>query len=129
MNKQMELDKLDRTIKDGTIRACTVKSNIEILDRQIDSLGEAERQLEENLKFLKQEKGIAVSVDEFKKIKEELAKTRIRLITSKNEREDFRKALNNVNKAIEDSKEAIEKIKKDGENNVLRLNFGKKENG
>lgn len=128
MNKQIELEKLDRAIKDSNIRACTVKSNVEILDRDIASMEELECTLEENLKFLKQQKVVAMA-DQFKKAKEDLKRTRVRLITLKNEREDFRKALNNVNQVIRDSMEAIEKIKKDGDNNVLRANFGKKDNG
>lgn len=128
MSKQIELERLDRAIKDSNIRACTVKNNIEVLDRDISNMEELECTIEENLKFLKQQKIVAIA-DQFKKAKEDLARTRIRLITLKNEREDYRKALNNVHKVIRDSAEAIEKIKRDGDNNVLRANFGKKDNG
>jgi chromosome segregation ATPase len=128
MSKQIELERLDRAIKDSNIRACTVKSNIEVLDRDIANMEELEKTLEENLKVLKRQKVIAIA-EQFKKAKEDLAKTRVRLITLKNEREDYRKALNNVNVAIAQSMEAIEKIKRDGDNNVLRANFGKKDNG
>ena len=128
MNKQAELERLDRAIKDSNIRACTVKTNIEVLDRDIANMSAIEQTLEENIQVLKQQKIVAIA-EEFKKAKEELKKTRVRLITLRNEREDYRKALNNVNQVIKDSTEAIEKIKRDGENNVLRANFGKKENG
>ena len=128
MSKQVELERLDRAIKDSNIRACTVKSNIEVLDRDIANMEELERTLEENLKVLKKQKVVAIA-EQFKKAKEDLSKTRVRLITLKNEREDYRKALNNVNTVIKQSMEAIEKIKRDGDNNVLRANFGKKDNG
>jgi chromosome segregation ATPase len=128
MNKQLELDRLDRTIKDSNIRASTVRNNLDVLERDISNMENLKEKLEENLKFLKRQKVIAIA-EEFKKAKDELAKTRVRLITLRNEREDYRKALNNVNQVIKDSMQAIEKIKKDGDNNVLRANFGKKDNG
>lgn len=128
MNKQLELDRLDRMIKDSNTRACTVKNNLDVLERDIANTEDLKQKLEENLKFLKQQKIIAIA-EQFKKAKDELAKTKVRLITLHNEREDYRKALNNVNQVIKDSTEAIEKIKKDGDNNVLRANFGKKDNG
>ena len=124
MNKQIELERLDRAIKDSNIRACTVKNNIDILDRDIANMDELEQTLEENIQVLKQQKIVAIA-EEFKKAKEELAKTRVRLITLRNEREDYRKALNNVHQVIQQSLEAIEKIKRDGDNNVVRANFGK----
>jgi len=128
MSKQIELENLDRAIKDGNIRAHTVKTNMEILSREIENLDQAEIALEENLKFLKQQKIIAIA-EEFKKIKDELARVRIRLITSKNERADYQKSLDHTNQTIQWSIEAIEKIKRNGDNNVLHANFGKKCDG
>lgn len=128
MSKQVELEKLDRAIKDGQIRLHTVKNNIDLLDREIQTLGELEVQLEENIKCLKQQNIVAMAT-EYKKAKEDLKKTRQRLILARNEREDFRKAMDNVNKVIKDSHDAIEALKKSGENNVLHGKFGKKDNG
>lgn len=128
MSKQIELEKLDRAIKDGLIRICTVKNNIDLLDRDIDTLIEVERTLEENIKCLKEKNIIAMAL-EYKKAKEDLVRTRQKLIAQQNEREDYRKALANTNTMMDQSKEAIEKIKKSGENNVLHGNFGKKDNG
>lgn len=128
MNKQLELDRLDRMVKDSTIRACTVQNNLDVLDRDIANTEVIKQKLEENLQFLKKQKVIAIA-EQFKKAKEELAKTKVRLITLRNEREDYRKALDNVHRVIKESMEAIDKIKKDGDNNVLRANFGKKDNG
>jgi chromosome segregation ATPase len=128
MSKQIELENLDRAIRDGNIRAQTVKTNMEILSREIESLDQAEIALEENLKFLKQQKIIAIA-EEFKKIKDELARVRVRLITSKNERADYQKSLDHTNQTIQWSIEAIDKIKRNGDNNVLHANFGKKCDG
>lgn len=124
MSKQIELEKLDRAIKDSQIRLCTVKSNIELLDREVETLSRLEVQLESNLKCLKK-KDIIPIASEFKKAKEDLGKTRIRLITVKNEREDFKKAMDHVNQCMDKAREEIEKIKKIGENNVLHGKFGK----
>src|SRR5579863_1036082 len=77
MNKQVELERLDRAIRDSTIRACTVKNNIDILDRDIANMGEYEKMLEENVRVLRRQK-IVVIAEEFKKTKEELSKARIR---------------------------------------------------
>lgn len=128
MSKQVELERLDRAIKDANIRSGTVRMNIDVLDREIANLDLMELALEENIQVLKQKKIVAIA-EEFKKAKEELKRTRLRLITLKNEREDYRKALDHVNQVIVDSTAAIEKIKKDGDNNVLRATFGKKDNG
>lgn len=128
MSKQIELEKLDRAIKDSQIRLHTVKSNMDILGREIATLGAVEQELEANVSVLKQEKIIA-SASEYKKAKEDLKKTKNRLIMARNEREDFKKSMDNVNKVIIDSQQAIDKIKKSGENNVVLGNFGKKENG
>jgi chromosome segregation ATPase len=128
MSKQIELEELDRAIKDANIRSGTIRINIEVLDSDISAMEVLEKTLEENIQVLKQKKIVAIAED-YRKAKEDLAKTRVRLITLKNEREDYRKALNNVHQNIKDSAEAIEKIKRDGDNNVLRANFGKKNNG
>jgi FMN phosphatase YigB (HAD superfamily) len=128
MSKQVELEKLDRAIKDGQIRVNTVQTNIDLLDRDIVALEKVEELLIENVKCLKDKSTIAMA-SEYKKAKEELAQAKQKLIIRSNEREDFRKALNHVKQSIQESQEAIEKIKKNGENNVLHGNFGKKDNG
>lgn len=124
MSKQVELEKLDRMIKDANIRSGTVRMNIEVLDREIGTLDRAEIAFEENIQFLKKEK-IVTMADKFKEAREELKRIRIRLITLKNERADYTKALDNVNQVIQQSLEAIEKIKRNGDNNVLLGKFGK----
>lgn len=128
MSKQNELDRLDRSIKDGDIRLRTVKVNIECLSREINILSQVESELIDNIKFLKQNKVIAMA-GEYKKAKEDLAKTVIRLVALMNDREHFRKAASNVEEMIAKAKEDIDKIKRDGENNVVRGTFGRKKDG
>lgn len=127
MSKKIELEQLDRTIKDGDIRLKTIGTNIEILTREIDALFDLESQLIDNIKFLKQSNIIAMAA-EFKKIKEDLARTVVRLVSLKNDRESFRKSIRNIEDVIKKSKESIENLKS-GENNVVCGKFGKKKNG
>jgi len=127
VSKKIELEQLDRTIKDGDIRLKTIGTNIEILTREIDALFDLESQLIDNIKFLKQSNIIAMAA-EFKKIKEDLARTVVRLVSLKNDRESFRKSIRNIEDVIKKSKESIENLKS-GENNVVCGKFGKKKNG
>lgn len=128
MSKQVELEKLDRSIKDGEIRLRTAKTNIEALDKEIDSLSSLEIQLEENVKCLKKNNVVAIAT-EFKKAKEDLAKTKARLIALKNDRELFKKSAKDIETFTNKAKEDIEKLQKTGDNNVLRGKFSRKDNG
>lgn len=128
MNKKEELEKLEKAIKDGEIRLNTIKNNVDILDKEINTLTHLEVQLEANLKCLKK-KNIVAMASEFKKAKEDLKKTRVRMIVAKNEREDFKKATEATNYVIAKAKEDIEKVKNFGENNVLYAIFRRKKNG
>ncbi len=126
MSKQIELEKLDRAIRDGEIRLQTVNVNIGSLTKEIDTLTNLEIQLEENLKFLKQ-RNIIAKADDFKKAKEDLVKTRTRLISLKNDRENFKKAADNVQVVMTKAKEDIDKLRKNGDGNVLHGTFGRKD--
>ena len=54
MNKQIELEALDRAIKDANIRSGTIRINIEVLDSDIACMEQLEVTLEENIQVLKQ---------------------------------------------------------------------------
>jgi DNA repair exonuclease SbcCD ATPase subunit len=127
-SKQNELESLDRLIKDSNIRLHTFKTNIDSLDREITTLQELEITLEENIKCLKQNNIVPIA-SEYKKAMEDMKKTKNRLVETMNQREGFKKNHSDITKLIKDSEDAIERIKKSGENNVIRANFGKKENG
>lgn len=126
MGKQEELEKLDRTVRDGDVRLHTVKLNIDTLTKEIDTLTELEIQLEQNLKCLKKKNIIAIAT-EFKKAKEDLAKTRIRATALRNDREQFKKAGAEVQAVMKKAKEDLEKLRKIGDSNVLRGKFGRKD--
>lgn len=127
MGKQADLEKLDRTIKDGQIRLQTVKTNIESLSREIAVLDELEIQLNLNLQCLKEKKIIAIAT-EFKKAKEDLAKTKVRRIALSNDREHFKKAAAEVEIVMKKAREELEELNKEGDN-VLYVEFGGKVDG
>lgn len=125
MGKQEELEKLDRTIKDNEIRRLTVQTNMELLQREVGVLSEVEAQLEENIRCLKK-KNIVAMANEYRKAKEDLAKTKARLISLSNDIENFRKATDQVDQSTAKAKEDIEKIKKNADNNILQFSFKRK---
>jgi predicted nucleic acid-binding Zn-ribbon protein len=128
MSKQIELEKLDRAIKDGTIRLSTIKANMDLLDREIEKLLEVEQALEENLHCLKSPT-ITPIASEYKKAKDDLKKTKVRLFTARIERSDFQKAYDGMTWQIQKWSTDMENIKKIGENNVVHANFGSKKDG
>lgn len=128
MSKLVEIEKLDRAIKDSEIRLNTVNTNVVSLTREIDQLISYENQLIQNIKFLKKQKIVALAA-EFKKIREDMGKTKTRLIALKNDREHFVKAANDVIKLMKKQKEDLKKLKESGDNNVLLGKFGKKHDG
>lgn len=127
MGKQADLEKLDRTIKDGEIRLRTVKTNIESLSRDIATLDELEIQLNLNLQCLKEKKIVAIAT-EYKKAKEDLAKTKVRRIALSNDREHFKKAMAEVEIVMKKAKEEMDYLNEEG-NNVLHVEFGRKIDG
>lgn len=123
MSKIIELDRLDKAIKDGDIRLKSIQDNIEKIDKEIAVLGPRKSELEQNIEFHKKE-GIIPLAHEYGKTKKELAqvKARLALITS-----DQKKAI----QAVKDIQLIMEKFKKDhyellktSDNNVLRVLFG-----
>lgn len=121
-------DKADRAIKDAQIRLNTVKTNLDAIQKEIDTLLPIEATLEENVKFLKKTKVIALA-DEFRKAKAELAKTRIRLTILQNDRERFRKAFSDVEIYLAEAIKKYKELADIGDNNVVRGKFGRKIDG
>lgn len=126
VGKQADLEKIDRTLKDGEIRLRTVKTNLDALEKEIQNLSSLESQLAENVKCLKKKNIVAIAT-EYKKAKEELSKIRQRAIALKNDREHFKKASEEVECSMKKAKEELEKLQRLGDNNVLRGKFGKKD--
>ena len=78
-----------------------------------------------NITFLKKNKIIALA-SEFKKAKEDLKKTKIRLTQLKSDKMINEKAHKELSYMLEKNKEAYDKLAQTSENNVLQGKFGRK---
>jgi len=117
VNKQEQLVALEHVITQNEIRIRTAQINIDALSRDIETLANVEGLLIENIRFLKKAKIIA-KADDYRKAKEELAKTTIRVVALMNDRETLRKDVRVTEKSMSDAKEKIEKLQGDP-NNVI----------
>jgi chromosome segregation ATPase len=124
MGKQEELIKLDRAIKDAEVRIRTFATNVDTLQKEIDFLLNIERQLEENIAYLKNIKIVALAM-EYKKAKEDLKKTKTRISQVSVDRTNNEKAVKEIEFLLQKNKEAYDQLTKNSENNVLQGKFGK----
>lgn len=124
MGKQEELAKIDRAVKDSEVRLRTFKMNIDVIQKEIDFLVNVEGQLQENIDYLKKVKIIALAT-EYKKAKEDLKKTKNRLLQLKSDKAINDKAHKEITIFIDKNKELYVKLTKQNENNVLQGKFGK----
>ncbi len=123
MSRQGDLEKIDRNIKDSEIRLKTFEVNIGTLKKEIDFLVQLEEQLESNISFLKKIK-IVTLAEEYKKAKEDLKKTKIRITQLKSDRMINEKAHRELGLLLEKNKELYDKLAQQNENNVLQGKFG-----
>lgn len=125
MSRQTDLEKIDRNIKDAEIRLKTFDLNIGTIQKEIDFLSNVENQLQTNITFLKKHK-IVTLAQEYKKAREDLKKTKIRLTQLKSDRTINEKAHKELGYMLEKNKEAYDKLAQINENNVLQGKFGRK---
>lgn len=125
MTRQSDIAKLDRNIKDGEIRLKTFAVNIVTIQKEVDFLSNLEKQLETNIGFLKKNK-IVTLAEEYKKAREDLKKTKIRLMQLRSDKAVNEKAHKDLENTVIKNKEAYEKLVKQEENNVLHGKFGRK---
>lgn len=125
MSRQTDLEKIDRNIKDTEVRLKTFKVNIETIQKELDFLAKLESQLEENITYLKKVKIITLAT-EFRKAKEDLKKTKTRLVQLKSDRTINEKAHKELGYMLEKNKEAYDRLAQQNENNVLQGKFGRK---
>lgn len=111
MGKTEDLDRLSQTIEDAEKRVKTIQDSIDAINRELSTLSTFESTLEENIRCLKRKQIIAIA-QEFKKTKEELKKTRIKMSGLRNDKEHFIKASKDVHNLIKKTKEDLEKLQK-----------------
>jgi chromosome segregation ATPase len=125
MSKQEDLVKLDRGIKDLEIRAKTFTVNMDAIKKELDFLGTVEEQLDSNIKYLKKVKTVALA-SEYKKAKEDLKKTKIRLSQLKGDLTANERAYKELESLLKKNQEAYDKLSQQNDNNVLQGKFGKR---
>jgi len=115
-----DLDRLDKVIKDAESRIKTIQANIDAIGKELNVLASHEYTLEESVKNLRKRQVIAIA-QEFKKIKEELSRTRQRIVMLENDRDHFLKASRDVHNLIEKTREDLQKLQKASKSNVLNF--------
>jgi len=122
VTRPQDLDKLSHAIKDAEARLKVFTQTLETIQKELDALAQVERAIEENVNFLKKKHIIALA-QEFKKAKDDLAKTRIRMVKVRIDRDNIIRASREVEEYLRKSKDdyAASLI---GPNNVLT--FGRK---
>ena len=125
MTKSDDLTKLEHHIKDCENRLKTFNSNIDTIQKELGFLCNLENQLESNIAFLKKNKTITLAT-EYKKAKEDLKKTKIRLTQLKSDKAINEKAYKELESILARNKESYDKLAKQSENNVLQGKFGRR---
>ena len=125
MPKQDELTRIAQNIKDCENRLKTFSSNVEAIQKEVDFLLNLESQLETNISILKKIKIVTLAT-EYKKAREDLKKTKIKLTQLKSDKTINEKAHKELEYLLQKNKEAYDKLNKQGENNVLLGKFGRK---
>jgi chromosome segregation ATPase len=125
VGRNEDLAKLDSMIKDAESRVKTVSANLESLDKEIYLLSSLEKNLKENVNELKKKKVVAVA-QEFKKAKEDLKKTQVRMGMLRNDREHYVKVIKDMEAFLVHTRREIEKMRRNAEDNVLQFKRGNK---
>lgn len=121
-----DLDKLDKTIKDSEIRFRQAKASLDAMEKEIDRLAGLEIELERNLVFLKKKHIIALAV-EFRRAKIALTNTKNRLAFLRIDRENVRRAYNEIEAFMKKCRELYIKTMTNSGNNVIHIDFRRKD--
>ena len=105
MSKSEDLAKLDRAVKDIEQRLKNFSASMDVIKKELDFLSTIEEQLESNIKYLKKIKTIALA-SEYKKAKEDLKKTKVRLQQLKGDLFNNEKAHKELEALLKKNKEA-----------------------
>ena len=125
MSRAVDIQKLDRNIKDCEIRLKTFSTNIDTLQKELDFLLNLEQQLENNISFLKKIK-IVTLAEEYKKAKEDLKRTKTKLTQLKSDKMINEKAHKELEHLLQKNREAYDKLVREDQNNVISGKFGRR---
>lgn len=124
MNRNAEIETSVRNIKNAEIRLNTISTRLEMLSKEIETLDSLENSLEQNFKYLKKNKVVALAF-EYKKVKNDLARIRNLMVFTKNERENAKKDFRETEKTLNACRISHDKLLKSFEKNIIKGKFGK----
>ena len=127
VNNLVELDKIDRLIKDSEIRLKSIELSVAKTEHEIGILKPLQEQLEQNLAFLKSSNAVPIA-HEFRKVKQELIKTKARLSMILLDRCKAAEAVEEVKRAIDEMRRKYRELATANLNNVLIGKFGRNGN-
>lgn len=119
MTRQQDLDRLGHAIKDAEARQKVFVQTLETVNKEFNDLSRVEKALEENLEFLKTKKIIALA-SEYKKAKEDLIKTKARMVKIRFDSERIGAATRECEEFLRKSKEDYSNTLK-GPTNILKF--------
>lgn len=119
MSKQQDLERLGHAIKDAEARLKVFQQTLETVNKELTELTRVEIALEENLSFLKTKNVIALAA-EFKKAKEDLVKTKARMVKIRVDNDRIAAATKECGEFLRKSKEDLANSLKEP-TNVLKF--------
>jgi chromosome segregation ATPase len=122
MGKKEDLEALTKAISDSNIRLHTLRAHIISLSNDIEQFSQLEGNLIDNIKYLKKNK-VITGAESYKKAKDDLAKTVIKVVSLMNDRETLRKEAKLLEILIADAQKKLDKLQK---YNVLQGDFRRK---
>lgn len=122
MGKKEDLATLEHIFVENEAKLRSIRAHILSTTRDIETLSQLEGNLIDNVKYLKKNKVITMA-DNYKKAKDDLAKTVVKVVSLMNDRENLRKAAKQCEKEMDVAQSRIKELQKD---NVLYGNFGRK---
>lgn len=120
MSRALLLSEADKAFKEAMLKLNSIKSSIEILDKENYLLSVEREKLEDNIDYLKKQ-GVVPLAQEYRKIKQELAIIRNRVHILEKDRDSHYKVYSDTEKLMNNAKAKLEKIQKGLDNNVLKF--------
>ena len=120
MSRTDDIQNLEKSITEAYAKMITVLSNIEAISKEIDLLSNKEKELEENIKYLKEKKIVTVA-QEFKKSKQDLKKISSKISILDSDKKHFLKVSQSIQEFIDKIRIQIEKMEYINTNNVIQF--------
>lgn len=124
MDKSAEVASAEALVREAEIRLHGIQYHLRISEKEVETLVALQSQLEENLSILKKQKIIALA-QEYKRSKEELAKTKNLLVLARNSKAQYVASQKEADRYLVRCRETYENILARSENNVVFGLFGR----